>query len=67
MAPKRKATQAGGPSSKRVASGMNTPVTVGSDDDYRSDGEDGMSEEEEAPGKYDGEWFWHQYPFPTKH
>jgi DNA excision repair protein ERCC-3 len=55
MAPKRKAAPAAGRQAKRVASGVSTPVSQGSDDEYRSDGDD-LSDDavEEVPRKYDG-------------
>jgi DNA excision repair protein ERCC-3 len=59
MAPiKRKAAPAAGRQAKRAASGVSTPVSMGSDDEYRSDGDDpsddAMDEIEEVPRKYDG-------------
>ena len=54
MAPKRKAANAAeGRSSKRVASGMNTPVSIGSDgsDDEYSDIGD-VEETEETPQRF---------------
>lgn len=57
MAPKRKASGpgAGGPSAKRIASGVNTPVSLSSDDEYSDSGDAGdFSEHESAvPQKYD--------------
>ncbi|KAK3070666.1 DNA repair helicase RAD25, partial [Teratosphaeriaceae sp. CCFEE 6253] len=55
MAPKRKAPGAGGRSSKRVASGVSTPVSVvDSDDDFSgSSGEASTGPNSAAPPKYD--------------
>ncbi|SMY27019.1 unnamed protein product [Zymoseptoria tritici ST99CH_1A5] len=46
MAPKRKAAPASGRSSKRVASGVSTPVSIISDDDYS--GSDDFDEDDET-------------------
>ena len=53
MPPKRKAPAANGRSSKRVASGVSTPVSLVSDDEYGSDGDEYDSSERDAPRKYD--------------
>jgi DNA excision repair protein ERCC-3 len=59
MAPtKRKAAPAGGRQAKRVASGVSTPVSLDSDDEYRSNGDDpsddAMEDVEQVSRKYDG-------------
>ncbi|WPH03876.1 Hypothetical protein R9X50_00675900 [Acrodontium crateriforme] len=57
MAPKRKASGPGvaAPSAKRIASGVNTPASLSSDDEYSDDGDAGDFSEHEsaAPQKYD--------------
>lgn len=59
MAPKRKAPASSGRASKRVASGVSTPVSIDSDDDDNySMGSESDPEGRAAPQKYDS-----QYPF----
>lgn len=55
MAPKRKAPAANGRPTKRVASGVSTPVSRGSDDEY-DESEDWNDSEREAPHKYDSQY-----------
>lgn len=57
MPPKRKAPAATGRPSKRVASGVSTPVSIdsGDDDDY-SMGSESDPEDRVAPQKYDSQW-----------
>lgn len=55
MPPKRKAPAANGRASKRVASGVNTPVSPDSDDDY-SMGSESDPEGRAAPQQYDSQW-----------
>jgi len=57
MAPKRKAPAASGRPSKRVASGVSTPVSLDSDDDYSDTESHEISEKEGAARaqKYDSE------------
>ena len=52
MPPKRKAPAANGRPSKRVASGVSTPISRTSDDEY-DESEDWDESEREAPHKYD--------------
>ncbi|QIX01685.1 hypothetical protein AMS68_007202 [Peltaster fructicola] len=52
MPAKRKAATAAGRSAKRVASGVSTPVSIDSDDDY-SQGDGSEPEERVAPPKFD--------------
>ncbi|KAK5736367.1 DNA repair helicase RAD25 [Elasticomyces elasticus] len=54
MAPKRKASAATGRASKRVASGVSTPVSIDSDDDYSgSEENESLGPNSAAPPKYD--------------
>jgi len=54
MAPKRKAPAASGRASKRVASGVSTPVSIDSDDDFSgSEGNESTGPNSAAPPKYD--------------
>lgn len=54
MPPKRKAPATTGRASKRVASGVSTPVSIDSDDDY-SMGSESDPEGRAAPQKYDSQ------------
>ena len=54
MAPKRKAPAANGRTSKRVASGVSTPVSRDSDGDF-DESEEWDESEKEAPHKYDSQ------------
>lgn len=57
MAPKRKAPAANGRAAKRVASGVNTPVSMGSSDDDFSDYGDVEDEPEYEPQQdLDSQW-----------
>ena len=59
MAPKRKAPAANARPSKRIASGVSTPVSIGSDDDFSgSEANESSGREGAAPRnhKYDGQW-----------
>ncbi|KAK0276699.1 DNA repair helicase RAD25 [Friedmanniomyces endolithicus] len=54
MAPKRKAPATSGRASKRVASGVSTPVSIDSDDDFSgSEGNESTGPNSAAPPKYD--------------
>lgn len=56
MAPKRKAAAASdGRPSKRTASGVNTPVSLLSDDDYSEEDSWEEMSDRPAPRKYDSE------------
>jgi len=59
MAPKRKAPAANGRATKRVASGVSTPVSIDSDDEYTGSEAYEMSERENEASthKYDSEWW----------
>jgi len=57
MPPKRKAAAAPGRAAKRVASGVNTPVSMGSSDDDYSDYGDVAEAEDEAHQDLDSQWF----------
>lgn len=57
MPPKRKAPAAAGRATKRVASGVSTPVSIDeSDDDNYSMGSESDPEGRAAPQKYDSQW-----------
>lgn len=56
MAPKRKAPAAGGRATKRVASGVATPVSQVSSDEDDSMGTESDPEEREPPQKFDSQW-----------
>lgn len=57
MAPKRKAGATAGRSTKRIASGVNTPVSAVSDDDFSGGSDEEYdSEERAAPRKLDSQW-----------
>lgn len=57
MAPKRKAPASNGRASKRVASGVSTPVSIDSDDDDNySMGSESDPEGRAAPQKYDSQY-----------
>ncbi len=53
MAPKRKAPASGARPSKRVASGVSTPVSTRDSDDEYDESEDFNESERETPAKYD--------------
>ena len=56
MPPKRKAPAAAGRATKRVASGVSTPVSIDESDDDYSMGSESDPEGRTAPQKYDSQW-----------
>lgn len=66
MPPKRKAGAAPGRPTKRIASGVSTPVSIGSDDEYSENEEYASSGKESAVvrQKYDSQW---PSPSPALH
>jgi alkanesulfonate monooxygenase SsuD/methylene tetrahydromethanopterin reductase-like flavin-dependent oxidoreductase (luciferase family) len=56
MPPKRKAAAATGRAPKRVASGVNTPVSIDESEDDYSMGSESDPEGRAAPQKYDSQW-----------
>jgi len=56
MPPKRKAPAATGRASKRVASGVSTPVSIDESDDDYSMGSESDPEGRAAPQKYESQW-----------
>lgn len=61
MAPKRKAPASGGRASKRVASGTNTPVSMGSSNDEYSDSGDDYDDTVPEAQDLDSQW-----PLPVR-
>jgi DNA excision repair protein ERCC-3 len=56
MPPKRKAPAAAGRATKRVASGVSTPVSIDDSGDDYSMGSESDPEGRAAPQKYDSQW-----------
>jgi DNA excision repair protein ERCC-3 len=56
MPPKRKAAAAAGRATKRVASGVSTPVSIDESEDDYSMGSESDPEGRTAPQKYDSQW-----------